>query len=54
MTNDSGHHDIEAAAGGRDAGGTGHTLRVAAVLGIPVVILSRHAPPERNAAASSA
>ena len=36
-------------AHGREAGGTGHTLRVAADLGIPVVNLSERTPPERNA-----
>ena len=39
---------------GREAGGTGHTLRIAAVLGIPFVNLAPRAPPERNAAALAA
>ena len=39
---------------GREAGGTGHTLRTAAALGIPCVNLSRRTPPERNAAALAA
>ncbi|MDE0658684.1 MAG: hypothetical protein OXI79_03435 [Gammaproteobacteria bacterium] len=39
---------------GRDAGGTGHTLRTAASLDIPCVNLSRRTPPERNAAALAA
>ncbi len=41
-------------AHGREAGGTGHTLRVAAGLGIPVVNLSARTPPERNADALAA
>ena len=41
-------------AHGREAGGTGHTLRVAAELGIPVVNLSARTPPERNADALAA
>ena len=41
-------------AHGREAGGTGHTLRVAAELDIPVVNLSERTPPERNAAALAA
>ena len=41
-------------AQGREAGGTGHTLRVAAELGIPVVNLSERTPPERNADALAA
>ena len=41
-------------AHGREAGGTGHTLRVAAELGIPVVNLSERTPPERNADALAA
>ena len=41
-------------AHGREAGGTGHTLRVAAELGIPVVNLSDRTPPERNADALAA
>ena len=36
-------------AHGREAGGTGHTLRVAADLGIPVVNLSDRTQPGRNA-----
>ena len=36
---------------GREAGGTGHTLRTAASLDIPCVNLSPRTPPERNAAA---
>ena len=36
-------------AHGREAGGTGHTLRVAAELGIPVVNLSERTPRARNA-----
>ncbi len=39
---------------GREAGGTGHTLRVAAELGIPVVNLSERTPPPRNADALAA
>ena len=39
---------------GREAGGTGHTLRTAAALGIPCMNLSRRTPPERNAAALAA
>ena len=39
---------------GREAGGTGHTLRIAAELGIPVVNLSERTPPERNADALAA
>ena len=39
---------------GREAGGTGHTLRTAASLDIPCVNLSRRAPAERNAAALAA
>ncbi len=39
---------------GREAGGTGHTLRVAGSLGIPFVNLSPRTPPERNAAALDA
>ena len=38
-------------AEGRDAGGTGHGLRVAAELGIPAVNVSPNAPPAHNAAA---
>ena len=38
-------------ATGRAAGGTGHTLRVAAELGIPAVNVSPDAPPADNAAA---
>ena len=41
-------------AHGREAGGTGHTLRVAAELAIPVVNLSERTPPERNADALAA
>ena len=41
-------------AHGREAGGTGHTLRVATELGIPVVNLSERTPPERNADALAA
>ncbi len=41
-------------AHGREAGGTGHTLRVAAELGIPVVNLSERTPPGRNADALAA
>ncbi len=41
-------------AHGREAGGTGHTLRVAAELGIRVVNLSERTPPERNADALAA
>ena len=41
-------------AHGREAGGTGHTLRVAAELGIPVVNLSERTQPERNADALAA
>ena len=41
-------------AHGREAGGTGHTLRIAAELGIPVVNLSERTPPERNADALAA
>ena len=41
-------------AHGREAGGTGHTLRVAAELGIPVVNLSERTRPERNADALAA
>ena len=41
-------------AHGRAAGGTGHTLRVAAELGIPVVNLSERTPPDRNADALAA
>ena len=36
---------------GREAGGTGHTLRTAASLDIPCVNLSPRTPPEHNAAA---
>ena len=36
---------------GRGAGGTGHTLRVATELNIPVINLSRLTPPADNAAA---
>ena len=36
---------------GRDAGGTGHTLRLADALGIPAVNLADATPPERNARA---
>ena len=36
---------------GREAGGTGHTLRTAVSLDIPCVNLSPRTPPERNAAA---
>ena len=36
---------------GREAGGTGHTLRTAAALEIPCLNLSPRTPPERNAAA---
>ena len=39
---------------GREAGGTGHTLRTAASLGIPCVNLSPRTPPECNAAALAA
>ncbi|MDE0458808.1 MAG: hypothetical protein OXI15_16055 [Chromatiales bacterium] len=39
---------------GREAGGTGHTLRTAAFLHIPCVNLSARTPPERNAAALAA
>ena len=39
---------------GREAGGTGHTLRTAASLDIPCVNLSRRTPAERNAAALAA
>ena len=39
---------------GRDAGGTGHTLRTAASLDIPCINLSPRTPPERNAAALAA
>ena len=39
---------------GREAGGTGHTLRTAASLGIPFVNLSPRTPPDRNAAALAA
>ncbi len=39
---------------GREAGGTGHTLRTAAYLDIPCVNLSPRTPPERNAAALAA
>ena len=39
---------------GREAGGTGHTLRTAASLDIPCVNLSPRTPPERNAAALAA
>jgi len=39
---------------GREAGGTGHTLRTAASLGIPCVNLSPRTPPEPNAAALAA
>ena len=39
---------------GREAGGTGHTLRTAASLDIPCVNLSRRTPPESNAAALAA
>lgn len=39
---------------GREAGGTGHTLRTAAFLDIPCINLSRRTPPERNAAALAA
>ena len=39
---------------GREAGGTGHTLRTAASLDIPFVNLSPRTPPERNAAALAA
>ena len=39
---------------GRDAGGTGHTLRTAAFLDIPCVNLSPRTPPEQNAAALDA
>ena len=38
-------------ATGRDAGGTGHTLRVAAELGIPAVNVAPRTPPADNAAA---
>ncbi len=41
-------------AHGREAGGTGHTLRVAAELGIPVVNLSERTPREHNADALAA
>ena len=41
-------------AHGREAGGTGHTLRVAAELGIPVVNLSERTPAGRNADALAA
>lgn len=36
---------------GRDAGGTGHTLRLADALGIPAVNLADATPPARNARA---
>lgn len=36
---------------GRDAGGTGHTLRVAGELGVPTVNVSSRTPPADNAAA---
>ena len=39
---------------GREAGGTGHTLRTAASLGIPCINLSPRTPPEPNAAALAA
>ena len=39
---------------GREAGGTGHTLRTAASLDIPCINLSPRTPPERNAAALAA
>ena len=39
---------------GREAGGTGHTLRIAASLDIPCVNLSPRTPPEPNAAALAA
>ena len=39
---------------GREAGGTGHTLRTAASLDIPCINLSPRSPPERNAAALAA
>ena len=39
---------------GREAGGTGHTLRTAASLEIPCINLSRRTPPEHNAAALAA
>ena len=39
---------------GREAAGTGHTLRTAASLHVPCVNLSRRTPPERNAAALAA
>ena len=39
---------------GREAGGTGHTLRTAASLDIPGINLSPRTPPERNAAALAA
>ena len=41
-------------AHGREAGGTGHTLRVAAELGIPVLNLAERTPPQRNADALAA
>ena len=39
---------------GREAGGTGHTLRTADSLDIPCINLSPRTPPERNAAALAA
>lgn len=42
------------AADGRDAGGTGHALRIARRYGIPTVNLSRLAPARPNAAALAA
>ena len=39
---------------GREAGGTGHTLRTAAFLGIPRINLSPRTPPDCNAAALAA
>ena len=44
-------HTPNGLATGRDAGGTGHTLRVAAELGIPAVNVSPRTPPADNAAA---
>ena len=38
-------------ADGRDAGGTGHTLRIAAELGVPAINVSPRTPPADNAAA---
>ena len=44
-------HTPNGLSAGRDAGGTGHTLRVAAELGIPAVNVSPRTPPADNAAA---